>query len=56
MTIITNLYTEPDKIVIKYNAGRIIGYVYYGDVCYRLLLVQVSPNTYKMTAVRPSIY
>ena len=56
MTTITNLCTKPDKIRLDYNAGRIIGYVYYGDVCYRLLLVKVSDNTYKMTAIQPSIY
>lgn len=63
MVTIVNLCTKPDKIQVDYNAGRIIGYVYYGRVCYRMLLVHVLdkhnspvPDTYKLTAINPSIY
>ena len=56
MITITNLCTKPDKIKIDYNAGRIIGYVYYGELVYRLLLSKVADNIYKMVAVNPSIY
>ena len=63
MPTITNLCTRPDKIKILYNAGRIIGYIYYDTICYRMLLVHVldkfnNPinNTFKMTAINPSIY
>ena len=63
MPVITNLATKPDRIDIRYNAGRIIGYIYYGDICYRMLLIHVldknnNPinDTYKMTAINPSIY
>ena len=63
MPIITNIATRPDKIDIRYNSGRIIGYVYYGDTCYRMLLVHVldknnNPinDTYRMTAINLSIY
>ena len=63
MPIITNLATRPDKIRLDYNAGRIIGYIYYGSSCYRVLLVHILdhnnnpiPDTYKLTAINPSIY
>ena len=63
MTIIINLNTAPDKIELDYNAGRIIGYIYYGSIVYRMLLVHILdknnnpvPDTFKMTAVNPSIY
>ena len=56
MITIANLYTKPDKIELDYNAGRLIAYVYYGGTCYRLLVVKVCDNTYKMTAVNPTVY
>jgi len=63
MFTITNLATRPDKVKIDYNAGRIIGYVYYGKTCFRMLLVHILdknnnpiPDTFRMTAVNPSIY
>jgi len=63
MVKITNICTEPDKIQIRYNAGRIIGYLYYGPTCYRMLLVhildknnRVIPDNFRITAINPSIY
>jgi len=63
MATVTNLCTTPDKIELDYNAGRIIGYITYGTTVYRMLLIHVLdqenkpiPDTFKMTAVNPSIY